>query len=324
VLAAARGDTPAAPLERETLKEEPLAAECTMVFGSWRLCSWAFSASKTVRASAATSSSMSVYPSPRHVRPIAANMVSLSSSAYSCIRGDGRAEDGGLGADLRGRAGGRDGRVREWKNVLLPRPRPSPHDVVHTVAFTRTVQLYHASNALPPFRLRSLAYFGRRHPLALRELRARLDLYRSRITDDRGVVVREGHLSKLEASFTCITAEITIELTRYRYHAVLFAPTVLSYHARKVPTTSFLIRAHPLPPTPRDSPMPASTRPYTRLSLHPSLITDARGAVQAVMARVPDARTYVTGSAGRLQKHALDEPVELKPRLEVPFALTLD
>jgi hypothetical protein len=138
------------------------------------------------------------------------------------------------------------------------------------------------------------------------------------------MVVREGHLSKLEVSCTCITAQIMLELTSYRYHAVLFARTVLSYHARKAVPTSFLLRTYPLPPTPRHSSTPASTRPYTRLSLHPSLITDARGAVQAVTARAPDARTYVTDSAGRLQKHALDESVELKPRLEVRFALTLD
>jgi hypothetical protein len=34
------------------------------------------------------------------------------------------------------------------------------------------------------------------------------------------VVVGEGQLSKLEASCTCITAQIILELTKHRYYAV--------------------------------------------------------------------------------------------------------
>jgi hypothetical protein len=86
-----------------------------MVFGSWRLCSWVFSAHKTARASAATSFSMSLCPPPRCVRPVAGSTASLSSPAYFGTRGDGRAGDGGLGADPRGQAGGQGTRARERK-----------------------------------------------------------------------------------------------------------------------------------------------------------------------------------------------------------------
>jgi hypothetical protein len=55
----------------------------------------------------------------------------------------------------------------------------------------------------------------------------------------------------------------------------------------------------------------------TQLSV--SLITDARGTVQAVTTLAPDARAYVTGS-----RSALDEPVQRKARLEGRFALPCD
>jgi hypothetical protein len=73
-----------------------------MVFASREVCSQGSSAHKTARASAATSSSMSLCPSPRYVRPVAGSTASLSSPAYFGTRGDGRAGDGGLGADPRG------------------------------------------------------------------------------------------------------------------------------------------------------------------------------------------------------------------------------
>jgi hypothetical protein len=80
--------------------------------------------------------------------------------------------------------------------------------------------------------------------------------------------------------------DLTLELTRYRRHAVPALPT------------SFPPHPPPLPPTPRHFSTPAFTRPYARRSLYRSLITDTRGAAQAVTARAPDARTYVNGSAG--------------------------
>jgi hypothetical protein len=156
--------------------------------------------------------------------------------------------------------------------------------------------------------IRSRALLRRGPPSALRELRARLYLHRSHITDARGVVLREGHLSKLEASCTCITAPIMLELTRYRYHAVLFARTVQSYHAPKALPTPFLPHPPPLPPTPRHSSTPASMRPYARRSLYRSLIYGRPWSCSSCHGS-RSRRTDLRGRLGRLQKRAPGEPV---------------
>jgi hypothetical protein len=162
-----------------------------MVFASRHVCSQVFSAHKTARASAATSSSMSLCPSPRYVRPVAGGTASLSFPAYFGTRGDGRAGDGGLSADPRGQAGGQGARARERKRRgLAGCPATILSDATTSAEGQRYV--HHATH-------------------------------------------------------------LTLDLTRCRYHIVLFVCTEHSYRAPSTLLAFFSPSPSSLPPTPHHS-----------------------------------------------------------------------
>jgi hypothetical protein len=82
------------------------------------------------------------------------------------------------------------------------------------------------------------------------------DLARSFTTIASGANMRvEGHLYVFHGT------KLTLGLTRYRSHAVLFARTEQPHHAPEAPATSFLPRPSPLPSTQRHSSTSAFTRP---------------------------------------------------------------